>query len=124
MRTKNYDNANVLTLARMQRFVGTDYWVYGYVTDRFRTADYYINILDFKSVYSDEIDMVVCYKIDTFWVDLLSDGVMLDDSELQSILGMLRHESWAREEIELDSIRIPTPVDLLTTDEILEVLES
>ena len=123
MRTKNYDNANMLTLAQLQRFAGTDYWIYGYVTDRFRTADYYINVVDFKSVYSDEIDMVVCYKIDTFWVDLLSEGVMLDDSELRAILGMLRQESWAREEVELDSIRIPKPVDLLTTNELLEIVQ-
>lgn len=123
MRTNDYDNTNVLTLTQLQRFAGTDYWVYGYVTDRFRTADYYINIIDFKSVYSDEIDMVICYKIDTFWVDLLSEGVMLDDSELRTILGMLRHESWAREEVELDRISIPKPVDILTTNELLEIVQ-
>ncbi len=123
MRIENYDNTNVLTLAQLQRFAGTDYWVYGYVTDRSHTADYYINIVDFKSVYSDEINTVVCYRIGNFWIDLLFDGVMLDDYEVRSILGPLRHESWAREEIELDRISIPKPVDILTTNELLEIVE-
>jgi hypothetical protein len=123
MRTNDYDITNVLTLDQLQRFVGTDYWVYGYITDRFRTADYYINIVDFKSVYSDEINMVVCYKIDTFWIDLLLDHVMLEDTEIRNILEVLRHDSWEREEIELDSIRIPKPVDVLTTNELLEIVQ-
>lgn len=113
-----------LTLRILQKFMGTDCWVHGYITDRFRRADYYINTVDLTSTHSDIIDTITCYRIDVFYLELLLDGISLNNYDIRGILYPLYQEPAALEQFNIDALEITIPTDTLSTTEIEDILHS
>lgn len=118
------DFRNTLSAEQLERFAGKDLWVYGRVTDGNWAHDYYINIIYVHAGGSEEEATIACYLAEAFYIDLCFDGIALSEEEINYILRPLKHDPGTRYDIWLADIDIPANVDVLTTDEILEVLES
>ena len=121
MKFDNYDKT--MTIRQLQKFVGTDIWVYGWLTSWQQPHDYFINIVNLSV---DEYDKgaIDGYFVEAFYMDLLLESNDALPGDCDIILDEVTHTSDNISHVSLDDLDFPVPVDVVTTEEILEGLRN